>query len=431
MPAHAALPRTLGPWQATAVVIGTVVGVGIFFTPSLVARAAGSIPVAMGLWVLGGLTATLGGLTLAAFSRTYRDTGAHYQILRDAWGPLAGFVFVGCQLTAIQTGALAIIGHIFATNLLRAAGVGATPAMVTGLACFALFGLALANAAGVRVGAGLQSATVVAKLGVLVGVVLAALLVTPAPAIPADPAPTTLLAGLLPAMFAYSGWQQVTWIAGEVKDPERTLPRAIVGGLAVVVVVYLAAVAAWFTVLGYDGVAGSTSLAYDAGAALAGPTGGRLAAGAVALSAFGVLNALFLTAPRLGYALARDGQFPAVFGRAHPRFGTPWAAIGLLALGSMGLLMAVGREGLGPLLAWQVVVNAVFFCLTGLALVRLLRAERRWEAAGWAAIGFAALEASAVVAALFDASVRAAAVTGLVWVGVVAGVYAVGFRRGR
>lgn len=422
MPDDPTLARSLGPWQATAVVVGTVIGVGIFFTPSLVARAAGSIPASLGLWALGGLAATCGGLTLAAFSRTYRDTGAHYQILRDAWGPLVGFVFVGCQLTAIQTGALAIIAHIFATNLLRAAGITAEGAAIPGLATLALAGLALVNLVGARLGAGLQTVTVAAKLGVLAAVVVAALLVTPAPPPPAAPAPTTLLAGLLPALFAYSGWQQVTWMAGEVRDPERVLPRAIVGGVGLVVVTYLAAVAAWFVVLGFDGVAGSTSLAYDAGAALAGPVGGRVAAGAVALSAFGVLNALFLTAPRLGFALARDGSFPAIFGRPHPRFGTPWAAILLLGVAAAGLLWGVGKDGLGPLLAWQVVVNAVFFCLTGLALVRRLRAGG-WAPVGWAALLFAGLEAGAVGAALLDPAVRAAAWTGLVWVGAVAAVY--------
>lgn len=417
------LRRTLGPWDATAVVMGTVIGVGIFFTPSLVARSAGSAPAALGLWALGGLVAILGALTLARLGREYRDTGAHYSILRDAWGPLAGTLFVGCQLTAIQPGALAVIAHVCATNLLRAAGVESAGAgTVTTLAVALILGLCGANLVGVRLGSRIQNLTVLAKLGTLATVLLAAALVTPAPVAPAPIPPSTLLAGLLPAMFAYSGWQQVTWMAGEVAEPERVLPRAILVGVGLVVVLYLAAVGAWFAVLGFEGVAASTSLAYDAGAALAGPVGGRVAAGAVGVSAFGVLNALFLTAPRLGYALATDGRAPAVLGRAHPRFGTPWAAILLLGGVATLLLVGVGRAGIGELLAWQVVVNALFFSLTGLALVKRVRG--RWEPVGWAALGFATAELLAVVAALWDPAVRAAAGSGLLWVGVIAALAA-------
>lgn len=414
----ATLRRELGPWDATAVVMGTVIGVGIFFTPSQVARAAGSIPASLGLWALGGVVAILGALTLARLGRDYHDTGAHYAILRDAWGPFVGALFVGCQLTAIQPGALAVIAHVCASNLLRAAGVAEPdPGGVNGLA-FALIGLlCAANLVGVRLGSRIQNLTVVAKLAVLAAVLLAAALVDPAPRAEAPVPASTLLAGLLPAMFAYSGWQQVTWMAGEIAAPERVLPRAILVGVGLVVALYLAVVTAWFVVLGFDGVGASGSLAYDAGAALGGPSGGRLAAGAVGLSAFGVLNALFLTAPRLGYALAGDGNAPAVLGRVHPRFGTPWAAILLLGGAAAILLAAVGRKGIGELLAWQVVVNATFFSLTGLALLKRLRG--RWEAVGWAAAGFAGCELLAVGGAVMDPSVRAAATSGLLWVGVV------------
>ncbi|MFZ5476487.1 MAG: APC family permease, partial [Myxococcota bacterium] len=260
--------RELGLGDTTAVVIGAIVGVGIFFTPAQVARLAGSEEVALGLWALGGVVAALGAWTFAELGRRYPRAGGQYDVLRDAWGPLPGFLYVFCNLTAIQAGSIAIIAWYCAQNFADAFGATLSPGVNLVAAVVLVAGLTAANVVGVRAGAWVQNVTVVSKLLTLVAVV--GLAVVAAPAAPAPAAPVAgergiaLLAGLLPAMFAYGGWQQALWVGGEVKDPERTLPRAILGGVAVVVVVYLGAAWAYFRLLGFEGVAGAGGLAFEA-----------------------------------------------------------------------------------------------------------------------------------------------------------------------
>ncbi len=421
--------RELGLFDTTAVVIGAIIGVGIFFTPSEVAGIAGSVPAALGLWVLGGVIAALGALVFAELGRRYPRAGGQYDVLRDAWGSLAGFLYVFCNLTAIQTGSVAVIALICAENLARAAGVDAPPTAQTLIGAVLLIGgLAAANIIGVRQGARIQNVTVAAKLVTLATVVVLAVVADPPP--PDAPAAVTprvsMLAGLLPAMFAYGGWQQALWVGGEVKDPERNLPRGILLGVAVVVVVYVSAAWAWFAILGFDGVATSKALAFDAATAVLGPWGGRLVAGAVAVSAFGVLNAQFLTGPRLVWALSSDGRFFAPFARLHPTFATPAPAILLLAGLSLVVLFVAG---IGDLTNWVVVVDALFFALTGLALVRFQLRDGTLGMVSVAAVGFAFLELAAVYGAVIDPKVQAAAFAGFAWVGVAALIWAVRFRR--
>jgi APA family basic amino acid/polyamine antiporter len=219
---------------------------------------------------------------------------------------------------------------------------------------------------------------------------------------------------MLPAMFSYGGWQQGLWMGGEVKDPERTLPRALVTGVVIVVCVYLAAVWAYFELLGFEGVTGAGALAAEAVGRVYPGAGARVVAGAVALSAFGVLNAQFLTGPRLTYAVSADGRFFSVFASVHPRTGTPLAAV-LLLCGLTIAVLTIGTDRMGGLTAWIVVLDALFFGLTGLALLRLgARGLRWWVCAG----GFAALELACVAFSLFDDDVQASALAGAVWVAV-------------
>lgn len=428
------LRRELGLRDATSVVIGAIIGVGIFFTPTDVARIAGRADVALGIWALGGLVALLGAFTFAELGRRYPRAGGQYDVLRDAWGPLAGFLYVICNLTAMQTGTCAIIALICVDNLAVAAGASPPAAARVGGAILLIAGLALANAIGVRQGARLQNLTVYAKLATLAAVTALAVTAGPAPApasVPPMPGPATWFAGLLPAMFSYGGWQQALWVGGEVKDPRRNLPLAILVGVGVVVAVYLAAAWAYFALLGVDGVVGARALAAEAVSVVVPGAGARLVAGAVAVSAFGVLNAQFLTGPRLTWALARDGRFFRAFAGVHAGTGTPVPAITLLAALSIGVLLTVGADRIGALTAWVVVVDALFFALTGLALPRLWARGR--EAVRWAWIApvlFALLELGAVVGAVADPGVRASAAVGFAWIGVSALLYfAVGRRR--
>jgi APA family basic amino acid/polyamine antiporter len=437
---HRELPRVLGLWDATCIVIGAIIGVGIFFTPRDVARVAGSPDAALLAWGVGGLVALLGAFTFAELGRLRPYAGGQYHILRDAYGRAPAFLFVFCNLTAVQAGAVAIIAILCAMNL-GVALFGADPSAtwVTWVATAMTWTLVGANVVGVRSGAGLQNTTVVLKLVALTAVVVVAALmpgVAPASSIPADTSPLTfssLFAGVTLTLFAYGGWQQALWMAGEIVDAPRVVPRAIVLGVVVVVAVYLAANWAYLDLLGFPGVRAAGALAADAFSVWSPGVGRRLAAGAVAISAFGVLNAQFLTGPRLTWAMARDGQFFAPFSRLDSRFATPSPAILLLGVLSTALLLGLGLDRTDVLTTGVVVVDATFFALTGLALpVLARRAGPAERPAGWltfVAIAFAALELLAIIGSVMQKDMRTVALTGLGWIGAAAVTWALFFRR--
>ncbi|MFO0985399.1 MAG: amino acid permease, partial [Planctomycetota bacterium] len=225
------LKRVLNLLDATCVVIGAIVGVGIFFNPKTVASIAGNERLALSIWVLGGVVALLGALTFAALGRLYPKVGGQYDILRDAWGAPVAFLYVFCNLTAIQAGAAAVIAIICANNL-GVVMTGSAPSAHTtmAVAITLIAGLSSANLVGVRSGSTIQNVTVFAKLATLLAVMaLAAFTSGAQPASTAAALPArieggvlnTLFAGLIPAMFSYGGWQQALWMGGEVKDARR------------------------------------------------------------------------------------------------------------------------------------------------------------------------------------------------------------------
>ncbi len=423
--------------------VGAIIGVGIFFTPKDVAQVTGSPGGALTAWILGGVIALLGAFTFAELGRLRPVAGGQYHVLRDAYGKPAAFLFVFCNLTAVQAGAVAIIAILCAQNL-GVALHGADPSgrWVTLVAAVLTWALVGVNVLGVRAGARLQDSTVILKL-----VTLGALVVLAAVVDPGTPRPSPATAGVAPlgfsalfagvtlTLFAYGGWQQVLWVAGEVVDARQAVPRSIVLGVGIVVVAYLAANWAYLDLLGFLGVRESNALTADAFSVWNPGIGRRLAAAGVALSAFGVLNAQFLTGPRLTWAMAREGQFFAPFARLSPRFSTPVAAILLLGLLATALMLGLGLNRTDLLTTGVVVVDAVFFALTGLALPVLRRrtAADRLGAGwvSWAAIGFAALELMAIAGSLLQRDVRWVALSGLAWIAVAALVWFFWFRRSR
>lgn len=440
-PARAELPRVLGLWDATCVVVGAIIGVGIFFTPRDVALVTGSAGGAMAAWAVGGLIALLGAFTFAELGRMRPVAGGQYHVLRDAYGEAPAFLFVFCNLTAVQAGAVAIIAILCAQNL-GVALHGRTPSgpWLLAVASLTTWALVLVNLAGVRSGAWLQNATVAAKLAGLLGVVAVAAVVDPGPSRAPDAAAAapltfaTLFAGVTLTLFSYGGWQQALWVAGEVKEARRTVPAAILLGVGIVIVAYLAANAAFLHLLGFGGVRGSGALAADALAVVSPGPGRRLAAAAVAVSAFGVLNAQFLTGPRLTWAMAREGRFFALFSRLDPRSGTPAPAILLLGVLATALTLGLGLEGTDLLTTGVVVVDAAFFALTGLALPLLRRREPAAAGPRWiagAAIAFAALELLAIAGSVMTKDVRVVALTGLGWIAAAAVTWRLLVRRPR
>ena len=436
----------LGGVDAFSIVVGAIVGVGIFFTPSRVAQIVGSGELALLAWALAGAIVLCGALTCAELGGLYHGSGAHYTILRDAYGPLPAFLYVFCNATAIQAGAVAIIAIVCAVNLGIAAGGGPPEgALLFAIAGIIIAGLTAANVAGVRVGSGIQNVTMLAKVLTLLSVTLLAALSAPhvETVITGDAVPRSsgvvgsVLAALVPAFFTFGGWQQALWIAGEVREPRRTLPRAIVGGVLAVIVVYLLANWAYLRLLGVQGVAGSHALAADAVAVVWPSAGRRAVAAAVAVSAFGVLNAQLLTGPRLVHGMARDGRFFPVFGVLDARTGTPAAAIALIGGMSLLVLLGAGPQGeIGRLLNGVVFIDGVFFVLTGSALFVLRRkrpdADRPVRVPGYPVVPlvFVLGEVGVVAGSYLDAEVRGAMLIGLAWIAAGAVLYGVRFREG-
>ena len=436
------LPRVLGLWDATCVVVGAIIGVGIFFTPRDVAQVTGSTAGVVLAWVLGGVIALLGAFTFAELGRLRPVAGGQYHVLLDTYGPAPAFLFVFCNLTAVQAGAVAIIAIVCAQNLgIALYGVDPAAPWVLTFATLMTWALVAVNVVGVRSGARLQDLTVIAKLAILAVLVAAALAVDPqpaaAPAAPlSEPAPLTfaaLFAGVTLTLFAYGGWQQALWIAGEVIDAHRLVPRAILLGVAIVIVAYLSANWAYLDLLGFQGLRGTRALVADAFSIVSPGLGRRLAAGAVAISAFGVLNAQFLTGPRLTWAMAKDGQFFASFMRLHPRFSTPVAAIVLLGVLATALTLGLGLDRTDMLTTGVVVVDASFFALTGLALPLLHRRSPefggRWRWIDAAAITFVLLELLAIAGSVLEKDARVVALTGLGWIGAAGLTWMIFFRR--
>lgn len=432
--------RVLGLLDATCIVIGAIIGVGIFFVPRGVAIVTGRAGGALLAWGLGGLVAMLGALAFAELGRMRPVAGSQYHILREAYGRGPAFLFVFCNLTAVQAGGVAIIAIVCAQNLAVVFGAAQPGAAVPWIATLLVATLAATNVVGTRAGARVQNTTVAIKLLVFLALIAIALVVrrSPAPAIP-HPAPpvapltfASLFAGVTLTLFAYGGWQQGLWMAGEVVDAARTVSRAILIGVATVVVAYLSANWAYLHLLGYAGVRHATVLAAEAFSVVSPGWGRRLAAGAVAVSSFGVLNAQLLAGPRLTWAMAREGQFFSPFARLDRRFGTPVAAIVLLAAFGTALLLGLGLERTDQLTTGVAVVDGVFFALTGLALPLLRRRTgAHARGPGWidgAAVAFAILELCAIVGSLLQRNVRLLAWSGLGWIGAAALTWAIWFR---
>lgn len=437
----------LGGVDAMCVVVGAIIGVGIFFTPSRVADLAGGRELALVAWGLAGGVALLGALTFAGLGGRYNRAGAQYEALRDAYGNFVSFIFVWSNATLVQAGAIGIIAVVCVDHVLVAVGApsGVSGARMLGLAGVLIGGVTLANVVGVRWGAGIQNVTVAAKVLTLLAVAALGAFGEPAAGAAATGRGEVgslglvggVLAAMVPAFFSYGGWQHALWISGEVREPERNLARAIVGGVAVVVAVYLLANWAYLRLLGVGGVAQSGALAADVVATAWPEAGRRLVAGAVAISALGVLNAQLLSGPRLVYAMARDGRFFAPFAAVSRRFGTPAASVVFLGASGLAVLAAAasaGSDEVGRMLNGVVFIDSIFFALTGAALL-VLRArtcEEDWPIGvpmyPLVPLLFVLGEVGVLVGACMDPRYRDVAWVAAGWVGVGAVMYWARFR---
>jgi APA family basic amino acid/polyamine antiporter len=369
-----ALARRVGRFDATMLVMGGIVGSGIFVTPAAVARSVTSTPLILGAWLIGGLAAVAGAFVYAELAARRPDVGGQYAYLRDAYHPLAAFLYGWALLLVIQTGGMAASAVTFARYALELVPL---PVNESVLAVLALAGLTAINCLGVGAGSTLQSVLMVLKIAAVLALVGCGLVLggaAPQASAPTahDSGPLALGAALVPVLFSYGGWQTSGFIAGEMRNPARDLPRALLLGVAGVIALYLAVAWVCVRVLGPAGLAATATPALEVMSRALGRRGSALLAAGIALSTLGFLSQSILTAPRVYFAMADDGLFFAGIGRVHPRTRAPVAAIALQ--GVLAALIALWGHYDG-ILSYVVSVDFIFFGLTALCLFRFRRRD--------------------------------------------------------
>ena len=382
-----ALPRKLGLWSAIAVLIGSTIGSGIFRTPAGIAdKLPGPLPM-MSVWVVGGLIALCGALTLAEIASAHPQTGGLYVFLREGWGRLTAFLFGWTELVVIRAAALGAIATTFAEYFVRVTGndprVAPYDDYVHYLAAAAIALTAGFNFVGVRLASLVQNGTTLAKYGALVFIVGVALVLglptsggnfTPvAPSGSFSIAPFGL--ALVSVLWAFDGWADLSFVAGEVKDPRRNLPRALIGGTLAVIAIYLLANIAYLSVLDITEIRQSPLVAADVAQRLLGPGAVVFVSIAVMVSTFGTLNGSMLTGPRILFAMAADGLLFKPVARVHPRFETPGVAIWTTAV--LGILFVLTRSF--EQLADAFVTAIVPFYALGVAAIYPLRRQAGYD----------------------------------------------------
>jgi APA family basic amino acid/polyamine antiporter len=349
-------------------VMGGIVGAGIFVNPAEVARLSASPLVIVGAWMLGGVIALAGALVYAELAARRPEVGGQYAYLRDAYGPLPAFLYGWSLLLVIQSGGMAAVAITFA-RYARALVDWPVGDAVVAMSALAL--LTLVNCLGVRAGSTVQNVLMLLKIAAIALLVFAGWLIAPAagpaPLPAAEPlsVPMALLAAMTPVMFSYGGWQTSSFVAGEMRHPARDLSRALLLGVAAVVLLYTAVAFVCLRVLGPAGLAGAAAPASEVMASAWGTPGATLIGLGIAISALGFLSQGMLTTPRVYFAMAEDGLFFRQVAAVHPRTHAPIVAI--IVQGAMAALIALSGT-YGQILSYVVSVDFIWFGLTGAAL---------------------------------------------------------------
>jgi basic amino acid/polyamine antiporter, APA family len=365
--------RRLGLFSGTMAVVGGIIGGGIFRTPAAVAERLGSSTLILAAWAAGGAVALIGAFCYGELGQRRPRAGGGYVYLRETWGPLPAFLYGWALLLVIASGAIAAIAVTFADYALALTGLPARFTLPVAIA--AILCVSAVNYLGVRPGALMRNLFTLLKLAALAALVaigLAAGLPPPTP--PPPGAPTAFGAALVPILFTYGGWQQTNFIAEEMVNPERDLPRALVLGVGMVVAIYLLANVVYLNVLGPAGLAASTAPAADAMRTVLGPAGGTLIAAGIAASTFGFLNLVILVTPRVLQAMAADGVFFPRLAKLHPVHRTPAAAIVVQALWASVLALS---GSFGQLVDYVAFADWIFFGLTVAGLFVYRSRDRR------------------------------------------------------
>lgn len=347
------LARGLGLLEATTLVVGGIIGSGIFLVPSLVAREVGTAALSLGVWVVCGLLAACGALCFAELSSAIPETGGEYAFLRRSYPTrLVGFLYGWSMFFVIQTASIAAVAAAFAAY----AGYFLGGLMPYGawtqrlVAVGAIMFLASMNCIGVRVGGQIQNLFTFLKLAGLAALIGTGLLFGHgdlnhfAPVLPSETRELGTVAAfgtaMIAGLFAYNGWSFSTFVAGETRNPRRNTPLSILLGIGIVLVVYLLANFVYCYVLPFDQLQASELVAADTMEAIIGPSGAALISLTIVLSTFGTLNVQLLTTSRVYFATSRDNLFFRWFDRVHPRFRTPVFAIMVQAMWASGYALS-------------------------------------------------------------------------------------------
>ncbi len=364
--------------HVAAVAIGAMVGVGIFFTPATLARAVPSPGWVLALWVLGGIASLTAALVFADLGARWPRAGGIYVFLREGFGGRIGdalsFLYGWLQLLVVQPGAMAVIAVVLVDNVAYVGGA-VSPIVQTAGACFAILAFTGANLLGLETGGRIQIGMAALKIGALALLVVVALgwgestRVFSPRASPAEGGWSSwVLFGLIPILFTFGGAYHATFVAGSVRDPERSIPRGIIAGITIVLVFYLGVNVAYLALLGQTNLAATKSPAADAIAIALGPVAGKVIAIVIIVSAAGILNTVSLGFPFVIYAMAKDGVFFARAGKLDERTGRPSLAVGLQgAIACVAVI--VGASRIDALLTGISFADATFF--VALAVVHL------------------------------------------------------------
>ncbi len=412
------LKRDLGPWGAAALVVGTVIGSGIFLVPKDMAAAMGTPGMVLLVWVAGGALSLAGALTYAELSAALPEAGGEYVYLRAAYGPFWGFLYAWTQLWVGKSGSVATLATAFFLYLANfrpelevvafriglPIGPGGGPLEVRYgqfLAMAVILALAGINYFGVRFGGRIQVAVTLVKVALIAALIVLGFSAGQGGAAnyrTAAAAPGGLsgfFLALVAALWAYDGWNNVSMVSAEIRNPQRNLPRALIAGTLAVVAIYLLTNLAYFWVLPAPQVASSDRVAADVMRRVWGDWGANAVSVAAMVSIFAALNGSILSGARVPYAMARDGLFFAPVARVHPSYRTP--GVSLLALGAWSALLVLsGRYR--ELYTYVIFANWLFYGMTT-AAVFVLRRKRPDLPRPYRTIGYPVLPVLFVLAA--------------------------------
>jgi APA family basic amino acid/polyamine antiporter len=374
------LLRQIGLFDATMIVMGGIVGAGIFINPYVVALQLHTSLLILSVWVAGGVVAMLGAFIYAELAARMPEVGGQYAYLRRAFHPLAGFLYGWVLLLVIETGGMAAVTVTFARYLLELTGWRASERVVV---IVTLTVLTLINCLGVKLGSRVQSLLMLLKIAAIAGMIGAGLFLvrTPHPLLhpvldrpPSLDLLTAIGAAMVPVLFAFGGWQTANFIAAEVKDPARNLTRALVLGVAGVIVLYLGVNFVCVRTLGPQGLAATTVPATAVMRVAMGDRGAQLIALGIVVSTLGFLSQSILTGPRVYFAMARDGLFFQSVARVTKRTHVPVVAIVVQSVWTAVVALSGRYE---QILNYVISMDFLFFGLTGLSLFVFRRQERR------------------------------------------------------